>query len=145
MDTRRYLRARWHDGCITITDSKTGESVFVREPLEFAVACLYLLTEHELQEVLAERGRVLSAVGQRADDSDRWVADLKRLLRIQAETATGEIANLRRQLAEVQAQNERLAADLRWHEIWIAEHQERIERLTAERDDLRQQLEEARS
>lgn len=55
------------------------------------------------------------------------------------------VAELRRQLAEAQAQNERLAADLRWHEIWIAEHQERIERLTAERDDLRQQLEEARS
>lgn len=99
----------------------------------------------ELRQQLADRDALLAAVGQRADDSDRLAADLKQLLQIQAETAAGEIANLRRQLAEVQAQNERLAADLRWHEIWIAEHQERIERLTAERDDLRQQLEEARS
>lgn len=58
---------------------------------------------------------------------------------------TIERDELRRQLAEAQAQNERLAADLRWHEIWIAEHQERIERLTAERDDLAAKLEAAQA
>lgn len=64
--------------------------------------------------------------------------------RVFAEICLGNV-RLRRQVAEAQAQNERLAADLRWHEIWIAEHQERIERLTAERDDLAAKLEAAQA
>lgn len=55
-----------------------------------------------LRRQLADRDMPLADSGQRADDSDRSAADLKRLLQIQAQVAAGEIAELRRQLEEAQ-------------------------------------------
>lgn len=62
----------------------------------------YYAENERLRQQLADRDALLAAVGQRADDSGRLAADLKRLLQIQAQVAAGEIAELRRQLEEAQ-------------------------------------------